>query len=337
MIGSTHGITAPYYNPAGIGGLFQETGKKKNQVRMLEFPHFAIAIDEDTYALNSEIAAVPDLNRTANLDQIAAAYLKRSQYVRATILPTLTYRRFLAQYLVDTQLTAIANPENNEEIEIALLETTGPAVGFSFSDNQQRFYFGMYTGFFDKTLTATTMSIAAFRNPETRNEIFKEAKRSYSGSPINTGLIWRFLKRWQSRLSLAVRDLGGTRYRSSDTAESDLVTKESLSLGFAITPTWKKWGLLDVNASLGHLTNSDISIGDGAALSFEYGYGGKTVQDSWISVRAGLQKVGFSFGLGFNLGILGIDLATASRNISTIDGVATTNRFHVNFGIDSAR
>ena len=336
MLGSADDLDAAYYNPAGIGGLFAKDKKKASGFTILEFPHLAASLNEHALELNSKVSAARDLNDTDTMNQVANAYLDESQYLRFSLVPALVYKRFMVNYIYDTQLTAIATGQDSDTIEVVQQQSDGLGVGFSIADQQQRFFVGVYTAFLTKKITDVAISLDDFRVPETRNEIFDDNTTTYNGSPIHFGSIWRFANRWQSRVSLVWRDVGQTRYRPGGGAAADLVVSDDVSIGIAATPTFKKWGKLDMNLSLLSLNQDEIPLAELIKLSLEYSWGEELFSAAPLAVRAAVEKNGFSFGLGLNLGILGLDLTSAVRRADSLTGPVVQRQYFLNFGINVA-
>ena len=329
-----NGLDASHYNPAGIGGITDE-GKRPG-IHRLYFPYFSAAVNEDTVSLNDELTKAGDLTDPNIASQILRAYQDKRQYGRFSIVPSITFWRTQLSYVYDTQMAAAATDSTTDLVDIHARTVTGPSIGFSFATDSKDFTLGIYSGFFQRTETKGTYTLAEVNDPDARSSIFSADETKYDGMPINFGINWVIAKKWRPSLALVFRNAGGTKYRNSDSSAEDMVVDEDMTLGFSISPKLGKWGYLSWVVEAGNLTNSEMATSKKAKTSLEFTIGDRFGGNAGLSLRTGYNNAGLSYGLGSNLGILGLNASSFAEDVGYNNRRVIERRFVVNFAVNIA-
>lgn len=329
-----NGIDAAYYNPAAIGGIRSQGSRPA--IHRLYFPYFAAAVNEDTVKLNDDLSNAGDLNDPAIVEQILRARDGNRQYGRLSVIPSITFWRTMLSFVYDTQMAAASIDESSDEIDVHSRTEFGPSLGFSFATNDRTFALGLYLAYLEREEIQTTLPFATLNDPDLRKSAFKDGKAKYTGMPIHLGTLWTISKKWNPTLSLAFRNVGTTKFRASDTNNEDLEVEEDMTLGFGLSPALGKWGFLSFTLEASRLTDSDLATAKKLRTGLEFSVGDRFGSDAGLSLRSGYNNAGLSYGLGFNLGILGLNGSSFAEDVGVNNKRVIERRYVVNFAVNVA-
>lgn len=303
------GVAAAYYNPAGIGGV--ENPKGKGLVRQLHFPYAGTSYNENSRNMygNFEadgISAAPLIESA-----VEGAQLGKNQYSRLSLFPNIVIGRLLLGPVLDQQMAAVPT-DTDGVVRTQLVQRSGFVAGASFSDTKGRLMLGLSGGSISRKDIVGDFNAADMADVATRDAVVESATQNYSGNPINAGVIWRITPRWSPSISLAIRDMGGTKY-SNTSGGDDLEVAEDMTIGFGLSPTVGKWGRFNLVVEGGHLSN-DTAINEKLRVGTELSVAGFG-SNALMALRAGYNFDGASYGASINLGILSFQYSNHAANI----------------------
>lgn len=102
------GIHAPFYNPAGIGGLYWER-RKPPFIRQFHFPYVGMGANANATDLRKDFSAQGGANDKGVGEAIVDAHAGKRQYGRLSALFSMVFGRFTLIQAQDTQLAAFKN------------------------------------------------------------------------------------------------------------------------------------------------------------------------------------------------------------------------------------
>lgn len=328
------GLDASYYNPAGVGGITKEGNRPA--IHRLYFPYFSTAVNNNTIDLSGDISQASNLEDPVVIEQILNAFDNQRQYGRFSIVPSITFFRTQLSYVFDTQVAAAAIDSSRDQVDLESRTVTGPSIAFSFANGSKTFSFGLFAGFFNREETAGEFSFVDLNNPETRPDILKSGRQTYEGTPIHTGINWVIGKKWRPSLAIAFKNVGGTKYRNKNTDNEDIKVAEDLTLGFSTTPKLGKWGHLSFVTEAHELSNSDKATSKKLRAGLEFNLGSNPGNRAGFSLRSGYNSAGASFGLGMNLGLIGINAASFAEDVGVNNKRVIERRFVLDFAVNVA-
>lgn len=332
-----NGIEAPYYNPAGIGGLYLEgDGEDRPAVSRLTVPFFAGSLHHNSARLQRQMSQGQGLDNTTMTDEILQAQQGKRHYARLSIVPNIQFYRMFLAYAYDQQLAAVAQDKAGEKIDIEMRISSGLYGGFSLADDTENFLFGLTVGHASRKVTAGTFSFAELNAPADRRAAFKAHQQYYDGLPIHTGMIWRIADEWRPTFSLVARDLTGTRYRSRNENVEDIRVQEDLSLAFALSPEVIDWGYANFVVEAEQLTETESSLVKKLRVGFELSIGNRFGSEAAFSLQTGYSSAGLSFGLGVNASILNIHIASYAEDVGIANHRVIERRHVANFAVNVA-
>src|SRR5262249_41173495 len=133
------------------------------------------------------------------------------QYGRVSIFPNMTVGRMGFGLLSDQQIAAVPTGVDGE-VDTHYLSTSGGLFGFSLTDPGGRLYLGASMGFLDLKDVDGTIKYSDMASRSTRKDAIADLTNTYSGTPINTGMIWRMGKTAKPAIAVVVHDVGDTVY-----------------------------------------------------------------------------------------------------------------------------
>lgn len=328
------GMDAPFYNPAGIGGI--QADKSRPFLHELHFPYVSGSVNQDSIGLNKDIAEAHDLNDPSVIEQILKARENQRQYGRVSVAPYLTFSRFSFGYSYDVQMAAVSPDTTGDQIEVDSRAMSGPSLGFSFADEGRNFSFGLHMSYITLTETKGTFDFATLNDSELRKQAFKDNENTYVGAPIHAGLFWRVAKKWSPTLALVFRNAGNTKFRNNEEQGEDLTMDEDLTLGFGLSPRLKKWGYLNFTLEGHKLSDNNTSTKKKLRTGLEFQVGKQKGNKADFSIRTGYSDAGLSYGAGFNLGMIALNAASFVEDIGVNNKRVIERRYVVNFAVNVA-
>lgn len=329
-----NGMEAPYYNPAVIGGLASK--QERPAVTQLYFPYLGIAYNRSSQQLNRQLQSGADVNDSAVADELLDAYQGEHPYGRVSILPAITFYRCFVGVDVDMRVASTPNTEKSDVMDVNARSQSGPVLGFSFSSPKRTFYFGISGAYLNRTETKGSFTLADINDPDDRKHAFREVQRHYEGLPVNVGSLWAGPYSWHPSVSLVARNVTGTTYKAKEFDTPNYKAAEDLTLGLAVAPELDGAGLLHIVLEAGDLTQKSVKFGDKMRFGTELTLGDAFGGEAGFSLRVGYRMAGPSFGIGFNLGILGLQAASFAEDIGTDNQRVVERRSVINLGINIA-
>lgn len=307
------GIDAPYYNPAGIGGL--QPKKYGHWIRALDFPYFGAGMNDNARALYDELGQSGFGADAAISEAAFAANENKRQYLRASFVPKFGIGRALIAYHHDIQMAAMNTGAPDNLIDTHYRVTSGPGMGFSATNKEQTFLLGLYGFFGSRKDTAGEFDWADINDPERRKTTLDDNSTTYSGFVKQMGVSWRLGKTALPTLSIVARDVGNTEWKAVKGDGESYVEMEEKIIGFSLTPQLGKWGYLNWVVEAGGLGNSDVAMTKKFRSGLELTFGERYGSDAFFALRAGANAAGASYGMGFNVGLLNIQAANYAEDV----------------------
>ncbi|MFW7378841.1 MAG: hypothetical protein ACOH5I_08545 [Oligoflexus sp.] len=329
-----NGIEAPYYNPAGIGGMENDD---RPAITRLSFPFLAGALHENSIRLQQQMSQGKNIDSESMGEEILATQQGKRHYARLSIVPNIQFYRMFLAYAYDQQFAAVVRDTQGEEIDLEHRTSTGIYGGFSLATDDKSFSFGLTVGHASREVSAGVFRFEEIAAPSTRKTTFAANKDKYDGLPIHTGLMWRIDKRaWRPTLSLVARDLTGTKYRNRDRAKDDIQVEEDISLGFALSPEINNWGYSNFVIEGGQLSESGTSLAKKIRIAWEFSFGKRFGSEAPFSIQTAYTIAGLSYGFGMNAGILSLQLASYAEDVGIGNHRVIERRHVANFAVNVA-
>lgn len=307
------GIDAPYYNPAGIGGV--QPTKRQHWISALDFPYIGAGMNDNARELYGKLGSSGFGADPVIAEAALAANENKRQYLRASFVPKFGIGRTLIAYHQDIQMAAMNTGEPDNLIDTHYRVTSGPGVGFSATDKDQTFLLGLYGFLGSRKDTAGTFDWADINDPDRRKSTLNSNSTTYTGFVKQMGVSWRLAKTALPTLAIVARDAGDTEWKASKGSGEDYVEKEEKIIGFSLSPQLGKWGYLNWVVEAGGLGDSDVAMTKKFRSGLEMAFGDRYGSDAAFALRAGVNNAGGSYGLGFNVGLINIQAANYAEDI----------------------
>ncbi len=332
---SAENADAFYYNPAGIGGLYNND--TRSVIRRFDFLSISGAINENTNALSDEMVAAGGSSDSVAAASVIDAAAGKRQYGRVSIFPNFVIGRFFLGALYDSQIAAVPLGDQTDTVNLNYRTVSGPAFGFSASTSNDSFYLGFSGAQLSRTDVKGEFQFLDMINSETREETLAEYKNNFVGTNKNAGIIWRISpKAGVPTIAISARDIGGTEYASDDPSIASKTVKENTSLGFSVTPKIGKIGYYHFAFEAKRLTDKDVSTSRKLSIGSELRFGSYQGQKSALTISAGYNASGPSYGLGINLGILQASLSSEAVDIVEDNTDVIERRNSIQFTVNLA-
>lgn len=308
-------MDAPWYNPAGIGGIHRKKGWKST-IRLLEFPYMGVAFNDNARDLISDFkqpgAGSDPMVTSAVLD----ANQGKRQYARFSFVPAIVMGRFMATYIYDNQLAAVTRGAGTGQIALRQRATSGPGFGFSATDPKGRFYLGAFTASLDRQELAGDFTFNEVNDPELRKDAIRGKTTNYQGVTSNVGILWVMSPRGRPSLGIVARDVGDTVYTKRNGAGDDTrVVKENLAASFAVSPGLGKWGFFSFVLEADQLGDQDTALKKKLRTGMEFSVGSVFGAGSGFALQTGYNAAGASGGARVNIGLIGLHLSTWGEDV----------------------
>ena len=318
------GIHAPYYNPAGIGG-FETPKKNASPIRQLYFPYLGAAANPNMLELIHQFRTQGGATDKTVGSAIVDANAGKTEYGRVSALASITLKRLILVQAVDEQFSAVKSSGTTAHegaIAANFRNRTISGAGFSLMDPHSRLLLGIFAYYDSQKLFSGNFNYSEIVNTSDRYSLISKNSVSYTGLPINVGLLWILGKSLRPSLAMVVHNWGGTKYKASSqpttgagaALPSSFVKEQDLDVGFSISPPLGKRGILNFLLEVDQLTEYDVSIYKKLRAAMELNLGGFG-SDSLLGLRAGLNSVGLSYGVNLNLGLIQIEFASQAQDV----------------------
>ena len=318
-------LDAAVHNPAGIGGL--RWGKQRAPLtRKVYFPYVSVGANPDSNELTGELGTMAKERPTTSLSKAAAtddsteadhaitkAAEGQRQYVRASVIPLgLVFGRMMLIPFTDQQVAAVSQGTDDALVDLRVRSLTGLGGGFSVTDAQERIALGYFAYSGVRRETVGSFTFDEFTNRALRQSALAANSKTYSGLSHNIGANFRLGKQWTPTLAVAVKNAGDTLWTTNQ--GSSLKVDQDLTVGFGLSPTIAKNGLLNLVLEGYRLLDEEVSLQKKLRLGAEldlWGFGSYAT----LGLRAGYSDDGAAAGLTLNLGLIGVEAAMHSVDI----------------------
>lgn len=339
------GVHAPYYNPAGIGGLHWG-GKKVPTIRSFHFPYLGVGSNENATDLRKEFSQTDGSSAKAIGKAIVDANAGKRQYGRVSGLINFESSRFMLLHYNDVQFAAFRKSSSEqiaegEEVSASYRSLSGSGLGFSVTDSKGHFYLGAFSSFKQFSEFKGDFSYSELVRQDDRKALLSQLASKYTGVASNLGLIWVFSKYGRPALAVVVRDVGGSYFHRSKAPEGasqeakSIKKKEELAIGFSFSPKLFKRGSSNFILEGVELTNQDVALQKKIRAGVELNFGGFG-SEAAFSVRGGFTKAGLSGGLSLDTGLLQLELATQAVDIGQGNQSVLERRYLAVFSVNAA-
>ena len=314
------GIHAPFYNPAGIGGI--HWGRKKPPaVRQLHFPYLGIGANENAGELNREFTTSEDSSNRVIGKAIVDANAGKRQYARASGLFSLVISRLALIQYQDSQIAAFRKTDETDgEISAAIRSQSGTGFGFSISDARETLYLGAFSSFNYRKVFAGDFNYDQLVRQEERKTFFVPRQKKYTGLSSHAGMIWVMGNYWRPSFALVSKNLGGSLYHYQgdqsliNPDEKTIEDKENITIGFSLSPRLGRQGAFNFIVEGQHLMEKEVALNKKFRTAMELNLGGFG-SDAIFGARAGYNLAGASFGFSLNLDLVQFELASHAEDI----------------------
>jgi len=318
------GIHAPFYNPAGIGGIHWEKTRPPI-IRQLHFPYVAAGANEATASLNKEFRDQGGTGDKGVGSAIVDANAGKRQYGRASALVSMVMSRIMLVQYYDTQMAAFRKETGDDDqtpIRMSYRSQSGSGAGVSFTDSKETLYLGAFTSLVQRSQLDGSFSYNDLVRSDDRKANLKPNLLKYTGTQTNIGMIWKLGKWGRPALALVNKNAGGSRFsmrgdkNGVDPSLHRIVEKENLTMGFSLSPRIGKTGAFNFIIEGQHLTDKEVALNKKFRTAMEMTLGGFG-SEGIFGVRAGYNLAGASFGLNLNLGLVQFEAASHAEDIGT--------------------
>lgn len=321
------GMDAPYYNPAGIGGIHLDKKQSRKKLRFLGFPYLGAEAGENSVALQKELSTTEGGTTDGAVTQsIIDANAGKRQYGRAAIVPGFTVSRFTMNYIYDNQLAAVPLNDGSGLIRTKQQVSSGVGGGFSATDPKGRFYIGAYAASLQLTQLDADLSYGQMVDPELRTEALSESRTQYNGTRSHVGMLWRLSEKASPTIGLVARDVGGTTYTATDGSDP-LLQEENMALSFAVSPKLGKWGFFNFSLEADHLGDAERAVEKKLRTGAELTIGGLFGSESGVGLQGGYNRAGGSYGVHANIGLIRLQAASYAEDIGSDNNLVTDRRY----------
>jgi hypothetical protein len=322
------GSDAPYYNPAGIGGM--HLVGPQPAIRHLNFPFLGASVNKNAVNMRRDMSGdgISDPSLTA---AILNAHQDKRQYGRFSFVPSLGISRLYLAYVMDTQFAALSLGNDTNLIRTHYRNQSGPLVGFSACDANQKLCLGASGAYLSRTEIKNDFSFEEINDPALRKEALKRDRDRYRGASGNLGVTWQMSKVARPKFSVVAHDVGDTKFKTSSSEGTNVIQKESLSAAFGLSPQLGRSAWFDFCLQGDDLTESDTSMEKKMRVAMELSIGEQYGHRSIMGFRAGYASAGSSYGMHLNMGMLEFSASSYAVDIGTANNSLIERRFSAIF------
>ena len=315
------GVHAPYYNPAGIGGLI-DSKLEKESIRQLHFPYFGTSVNESMNGLVNELSKA----QNTNSEEAKAALSKTAgqhHVGRFSGVVNFNYLRYMAIAYYDSQVVALKKDPDTDEAETPVamnrMDMTGLGLGGSYRNQQKNLFVGAYLAFHSYSILKKGFMYESYSDAQARNKFAAENTYGYTGFNINIGISHIFYKKYNPIVSLVVRNVGKSKYKATTIPQggsSDSIhgVEQNVVLGVSASPEVHKDSYLNTIAEYQYIGNKVFAGRQKFRVAVEYTYGGFGSEAS-AGLRFGYNNAGISYGFNINLGLIQLEVSSAAINL----------------------
>ena len=333
------GIHAPFYNPAGIGGIHLQ-GSQPPFIRLLHFPYFGISANKNS---SNFYKTIKSRSKEENSSQdILNNIADKRYFARMSGLIGAVMNRFVLLHYSDTQIAAYGNSTSSElgEITTSYKGQSGTGIGFSVTDTQGSFALGVFSAFVQKSRFNGPQNYQELISPiHAPSKNFKSNPLKYQGISSNLGMLWVLSPIYKPSLAVVIRDLGGSRYdfqgdqSSISEEELKLVENENLTLGFSVTPKLSSIGFVSFILEGQNLQDNEISLSKKIKTAAELNIGDFGSLAA-VGIRVGYNYAGSSMGININTGLLQFEFSSYAEDIGIKNEHVVERRYSGVFSVN---
>ena len=321
------GVHAPFYNPAGIGGLHWEKTKPPI-IRQFHFPYLGAGANENAVSLNKEFKKTDGSAEKTVGQSIIDAYSGKRQYARASGMFSFVLSRFTILQSSDIQFAAFRKSENNQTpltpeestINAKYRSNSSTGAGLSVTDPKGTFYLGVFSAYSQRKVFSGDFSYDQLVRREDRQADISTKMKHYSGVSTNVGMLWLLGQYGRPSLAVVSKNVGKSFYHlkniDADTAAEDktIVENDDLTIGFSVSPHIGKSGAFNFIVEGHHLTDKEVSLNKKFRTAMEFNFGGFG-SEATLGIRTGYNLAGISGGLNLNLDLIQFEIASQAEDI----------------------
>ena len=305
-----------YYNPAGIGGFGWDSSAKPPTLRKLYFPYVAVAANSNASKLNSDFGKEDGARNASIGSAIVDANAGSRQYGRASFGLGAIFKRTAIVPFHDQQMAAVGQGNGTDLVDLRYRTTSGVAWGTSFSNPAaDSLSFGIGGQYNSIEQIEGQFAYLDLVNQEERAKAVKDRTYKFSGTAMHAGMLWRFSKDSAPTLAVVARNAGNTRYSAAKPDYDDLVMKEDLTVGFAMSPKIGKATLLNWVLEANRISDTNVTLRKKLKTGLEMLIGSGPGSYATFGLRAGYNHAGGSAGISANLGIITLEAASQAEDI----------------------
>ncbi|MFK7873309.1 MAG: hypothetical protein AB8C84_09095 [Oligoflexales bacterium] len=331
------GVHAPYYNPAGIGGI--HWGRQRPpKVRQVHFPYVGGGVNVNTRQLQQDFQNLGGAEDRGVGNAIVDANAGKRQYGRSSSLFTFGYGRTLMMLHNDLQLSAFKSSEevDSGSVRANYRSSSGGGFGFSVTDKKEMIYLGMYHSMVSRREFKGDFEYLDVVNVGDRTQTLKEKSTTQSKQLTNFGMLWILAKKGRPALAVVVRDYDSSYLLGAEGAlpetEEEIALREQLKIqqdvtvGFSVSPRIGKRGAFNFLIEAQNLSNREISLEKKYRVAMELNLGGFG-SEALFGLRLGASAVGPSAGVGLNFGLVQLEVATQAVDLGVDNRVVPERRY----------
>jgi hypothetical protein len=301
------GTDANYYNPAGIGGIHEQK-TNKSLIRKFYFIYAGLSINQNSYDTNKEMQQSGAASDATIGSAIIDTQKGERQFTRVSLTPNFGIGRLNFGPIYDMQLAAVPVGDDTDLVDMHYQEKVGLGMGLSVADPKGRLYLGAYATYLNIRDVNGRFLYTEMVDKQARQDAIKDDTSRYSGLGTNVGLLWKIADPGKPSLAVVARNLNDTRYSKVKGDGDELVAKEDLNVGFAVSPRLGKVGFFNFSIEGGHLSDESVEVNKKWRTGIELNFGDNG-SESIFGLRAGGSQAGAAFGAQINLWLLGIQYA----------------------------
>jgi hypothetical protein len=316
-------LDAFIFNPSGIGG--QHHKKAAPLIRKLYFPHVSLFANKDSLELGQDFRSEGGSGDGSIGQALVEAQAGKRQYGRVSSVVGLVFGRVIAVPFNDVQVAAVSQGNGSDLVDMRYRSQSGVGYGFSVYDETIGFSLG-YSGYMaQRSEIYGSFLYADIIDKSARKDILKDNTTKSSASAHNVGITWQLAKTASPKLSLVMRDIGNTVFKTNGDGEQT-VYEQDLNAGFSLGNAPGKSYYFTYMLEAGRLLEEEVSLDKKLKTSVEWTYGAAGTY-ARLGAHAGYTFAGPSAGFSINIGIISVTAGFYSVDIGTGNHKLTEERY----------
>ncbi len=310
------GLDAPYYNPAGIGGL-EWKSEKSGAVKNIYFPAAGGSINEHSQELNQKFSTSGGKDDSAIGQALVDAAGGTRQFGRGSFITGAIVGRFAVLPFLDAQGAAVS--QGSDGLVSGHFRTnSGVVTGISLANAKNTLFLGVSRAFISSTVYKGSVYYHDIIDTSARSKALKDLKTSYSAEVQNYGILWRYPKGVRPSVSGVIRHQGGTEFVSTksktDMSPASYKIAEDVTLGFGISPIIDGYLLINYGLEGHHLSDKAMALDKKIATGVEFSLI-DSKQKPYLSVRTGYNIAGMTYGFGAAFSMFKVELSSYAEDV----------------------